>query len=155
MIDIDCVWLCSEKWKEAKLSWLEGFAVLHASRYFHEPEQIPSGIVWVTVRFLAAQSIVDVFMEVVQFYGYAAIGQPRDYLQLENFLDLLSAVIPSYLWFNPQCLGEFCNNSLRFLHNMFEVCRTSINWHPFCFPFRRFACFCINHCTYISTVSVS
>lgn len=139
----------------AGLAWFEGFAVLHASRYFHEPEQIPSGVVWVTVRFLAAQSIVDVFMEVIQFYGYAAIGQPREYLQLENFLDLLWAVIPSYLWFNPQCLGEFCNTSLRFLYNMFEVCRTSINWHPFSFPFRRMACFCINHCMYISAVSVS
>ena len=119
----------TRKHQKTKLAWFEGLAVLHTSRYFHEPERVPSGVVLVAVRFLAAQSIVDVSMEVIQFYGYAAIGQPRDYLQLENFLDLLWAVIPSYLWFNPQYLGEFCNTSLWFLQNMFEVCRTSINWY--------------------------
>lgn len=98
--------------------------------YFHEPEQIPSGIVWVTVRFLAAQSIVDVFMEVVQFYGYAAIGQPRDYLQLENFLDLLSAVIPSYLWFNPQC------DVVMLLTIFLYWCRI-LNFASFCEPIGR------------------
>ena len=65
-----------------------------------------SGIIVVSVRFLAAQSVVEVIWEGVQFYGYLSIGQARDYLKFENLNDFFWAVLPSYLWYDPQSLGR-------------------------------------------------
>lgn len=70
--------------------------------YLHEPDTMQSGIIVVSVRFLAAQSVVEVIWEGVQFYGYLSIGQARDYLKFENLNDFFWAVLPSYLWYDPQ-----------------------------------------------------
>lgn len=71
--------------------------------YLHEPESMQSAVIVVSVRFLAAQSVVEIIWEGVQLYGYASIGQARDYLKFENFNDFFWAVLPSYLWYDPQC----------------------------------------------------
>ena len=66
-----------------------------------------SAVIVVSVRFLAAQSVVEVIWEGVQLYGYVSIGQARDYLTLENLNDFFWAILPSYLWYDPQSLGRY------------------------------------------------
>jgi hypothetical protein len=66
-----------------------------------------SAVIVVSVRFLAAQSVVEIIWEGVQLYGYASIGQARDYLKFENFNDFFWAVLPSYLWYDPQSLDRY------------------------------------------------
>eukprot|EP00435_Cladocopium_sp_Y103_P057108 s3038_g19.t1 len=71
--------------------------------YLHEPESMQSGVIWVSVRFLAAESVVEIIWEGVQLFGYVSIGQAHDYLRFENLNDFFWAVIPTYLWYDPQC----------------------------------------------------
>eukprot|EP00913_Durusdinium_trenchii_P015943 g14982.t1 len=79
--------------------WILALLNLHTWSMHHN-ELLP-GIIWVAVRFLAAQSAVDILWEAIQIYGYAAIGQPWEYWSVGNLLDFCAAVVPTYLWLDP------------------------------------------------------
>ena len=66
------------------------------------PEARPP-VVLVAVRFVAAQGVVDLILEAMQLTGLINLGRWRDYLTLDNLIDLLSAVLPSYLCIDATC----------------------------------------------------
>ena len=69
-------------------------------RHLEPGDDLPQ-IASIAVRFLAAEGVVDVLWEFLEFCGWAAIGEPWQYFSMDNFLDWLGAFVPSYLWWDP------------------------------------------------------
>ena len=79
--------------------WILALLNLHTWS-MHHPDALP-GIIWVAMKFLAAQSIVEILMEFIQMYGYIIIGETWGYWQVENLVDFFVAFVPVYLWVDP------------------------------------------------------
>lgn len=82
--------------------WALALLCLHSwsMRHLEPGDDLPQ-IASIAVRFLAAEGVVDVLWEFLEFCGWAAIGEPWQYFSMDNFLDWLGAFVPSYLWWDP------------------------------------------------------
>lgn len=84
--------------------WALALLCLHSwsTRHLEPGDELPH-IASIAVRFLAAQGAVDMIWEFLEFSGWVAIGEAWQYFSMDNFLDWLGAVVPSYLWWDPTC----------------------------------------------------
>ncbi|CAE7830473.1 unnamed protein product [Symbiodinium sp. CCMP2592] len=87
-------------WIVALLS-LSTWALRSSTQSLQQSESKPT-VVLVAVQFVAAQGFADIMLEFMQVFGLFKMGRPRDYLQFDNLVDLLSAILPAYLWIDPE-----------------------------------------------------
>ena len=82
--------------------WALILLFLHSwsTRHFESTDDLP-GIALIAVRFLAAEGVVDVMWEFLEFCGWVSIGEPSQYFNVDNLVDWLGALVPSYLWWDP------------------------------------------------------
>eukprot|EP00933_Yihiella_yeosuensis_P034069 TRINITY_DN27619_c0_g1_i1.p1 TRINITY_DN27619_c0_g1~~TRINITY_DN27619_c0_g1_i1.p1 ORF type:complete len:819 (-),score=148.00 TRINITY_DN27619_c0_g1_i1:117-2573(-) len=59
---------------------------------------------WVSINWVAAKGVLDLISEIWQFRGLVAIGRPKDYLGLDNLIDMLFSCLPLVLFFYPRSI---------------------------------------------------